>query len=89
MWLQEQPNGYVTWSTNVSVYGDKDGVLQLLLDKVVQQCCLEGEDWQILRRVSPTQSHQSKGAAKTAVSTVRSLARTFLAVIKDKIASSM
>ena len=66
-------------------HGDKEGVLQLLLDKVAKECRPEGQDWQILRQVSPTQSHQSNGAAEKAVSTVRGLAGTNLAVIKDKI----
>ena len=46
-----------------------------------------GQGWQILRQVSPTQSHQSNGAAEKAVSTVRGLLGTYLAVIKDKIPS--
>ena len=57
------------------------------LDKVARECPLDGQDWQILRQVSPTQSHQSNGAAEKAVSTVRRLARTYLAVLKDKIPS--
>ena len=68
-------------------HGDKEGVLQLLLDTVARECRPEGEDWQILQQVSPTQSHQSNGAAEKAVSTVRGLARTYLAVLKDKIPS--
>ena len=59
----------------------------MLLDKVAKECRLEGQGWQILRQVSPTQIHQSNGAAEKAVSTVRGLATTFLAVIKDKIQS--
>ena len=39
----------------------------------------------VVRQVSPTQSHQSNGAAEKAISTVRGLARTYLAAIKDKI----
>ena len=69
------------------LHGDKEGVLQLLLDKVAKECRPEGQDWQILRQVSPTQSHQSNGAAEKAVSTVRGLTGTHLAVIKDKIPS--
>ena len=34
--------------------------------------------------MSPTQTHQSNGAVEKAVSTVRGLARTNLAVLKDK-----
>ena len=49
-----------------------------------KKCRSEGQDWRILRQVSPTQSHQSNGAEK-AVSTVRGLARTYLAFLKDKI----
>ena len=45
------------------LHGDTEGVLQLLLDKVARKCRPEGQDWQILRQVSPTQSHQSNGAA--------------------------
>ena len=52
-----------------------------------KECRPEGEDWQIPRPVSPTQSHQSDGAAEKAVSTVRGLARTYLSVIKGKIQS--
>ena len=59
----------------------------MLLDKVAKGCRPEGHDWQILRQVSPTQSHQSNGAAEKAVSKVRGLAGTCLAVIKDKIPS--
>ena len=68
------------------LHGDK-GVIQLLLDKVAKECRPEGQDWQILRQVSPTQGHPSNGAAEKAVSTARGLARTCLAGIKDKIPS--
>ena len=40
------------------LHGDEEGVLQLLLDRVAKECRLEGQDWQILRQASPTQSHQ-------------------------------
>ena len=33
----------------------KEGVLQLLLEKVAKVCRPEGQDWQFLRQVSPTQ----------------------------------
>ena len=66
------------------LHGHTERVLQLLLDKVAKEYRPEGQDWQILRQVSPTQSHQSNGAAEKAVSTVRGLARTYLAVLKDK-----
>ena len=66
------------------LHGDKEGVLQLLLDKVAKECRPEGEDWHILRQVSPTQSHQINGAAEKAVSAVRGLAGTYLAVLKGK-----
>ena len=59
----------------------------MLLDKVQKNVVLRDKDWQILRQVSPTQSHQSNGAAEKAVSTVRGLARTYLAVLKDRIPS--
>ena len=57
------------------------------LDKVARECRPGRQDWQILQQVSPTQSNQSNGAAEKAVSTVRGLARTYLAVLKDKIPS--
>ena len=72
---------------NAFVYIEEERVLQLLLDKVAKECRPEGQDWQILRQLSPTQSHQSNGAAEKAVSTVRGLARTYLGVFKDKISS--
>ena len=53
--------------------GDK-GVFLLLLDKGAKECRPEGQDKQVERQVSPTQSHQSNGAAEKAVSTVRGLA---------------
>ena len=56
----------------------------MLEDKVAKKCRPAGQDWQILREVSPTQSHQSNIVAENAVSTVRGLARTYLAVLKDK-----
>ena len=68
------------------LHGDKEGVLQLLLVKVAKECRLKNKT-DILRQVSPTQSHQSNGAAEKAVSAVRGLARTYLTVIRDKIAS--
>ena len=68
-------------------HGDKEGVLQLPLDKMEKECRPEGQDWQILTHVSPTHSHQSNGAAEKAVSTLRGLPRTYLAVLKDKIPS--
>ena len=52
------------------LHGDKEGVLQLQLDKVAKECRPDGQDWQILRQVSPTQRHQSNGAAEKADSTV-------------------
>ena len=58
MLSQQQPSGYVTWCMNAFVYMEtKQSALQLLLDKVAKECRPEGQDWQILRQVSPTQSH--------------------------------
>ena len=34
------------------LHGNKEGLLQLLLDKVAKECRPEGQDWQILRQVS-------------------------------------
>ena len=65
----------------------KNGVPQLLLDEVAKECRLEEQDWQILRQLSPTQTHPSNGAAEKAVSTVRGRARSYLAVLKDKFPS--
>ena len=70
----------------VCLHGDK-GVLHLLLGKVAKECRPEGQDWLILRQVSPAQGHQSSGAAEKAISTVHGLARTYLAVINTKIPS--
>ena len=53
-------------------HGDREGVLQLLLHKVAKECRPEGQDWQILRQVSPQR--------KPSVSTVRGLARTYLSL---------
>ena len=87
-WCQTPRRWTCLTDTNVScLHGDKEGVLHLLLDKVARECRPEGQGWQILRQVSPTQSHQSSGAAEKATSTVRGLARTYLAVFKTKIPS--
>ena len=51
------------------LHGDT-GVHQLLLDEVAKECRPEGQGWQILRQVSPTQGHQSNGAAEKAISAV-------------------
>ena len=71
-------------SKNSCPHGDREGVVQLLLDK---ECRPEGQDWQILRQVSPTQSHQGNGAAEKAVSIVRALDKTKLADIEDQVLS--
>ena len=84
----QQPNGCVTWGMNAFVYMEtKKEFFNCYWTKMAKECRIEGQDWQILRQVSPTQSHQSDGAAEKAVSTVRGLARTYLAVLKDKIPS--
>ena len=87
MLLRQQPNVCATLGMNAFVYTETiEGVLQLLLlDNVARECRPEGQDWQIPRQVSPTQSHQSNGAAEKAVSTGRGLAITYLAVLKIKI----
>ena len=60
------------------VAGDNHGVFQWLLGKLAKECRPdERQDLKILRQVSPTQNHQSNGAAEKAVSTIRGLARTY------------
>ena len=76
MLLRQQPSGCVTWGINF-----------FWSTRRQRRSRPEGHDWQILRQVSPTQSHQSNGAAEKAVSTVRGLAGTYLAVPKEKIPS--
>ena len=88
MWLRQQPSGVRDLVyERFCLHGDKEGVLQLLLDKVAGECRPDGQDWKIRRHVSQIQSHQSNGAAEKAVSTVRGLATTYLAVLKDKFPS--
>ena len=65
------------------LHGDEEGVLQLLLDKVAKIMVLKDKTG----RFCATQSHQRNGAAEEAVSTVRGLSTTYLAVLKDKIPS--
>ena len=69
------------------VHGDKESVLQLPTGNVAKECRLEEQDWQILRQVSPTQSHQSNGDAENAISAMRGLAHTYQALINDIIES--
>ena len=59
-WLLEEPSGCVTWSMNAFVYTKTEEMLQLLLDKVAKECRPEGQEWQTLRKVSPTQSHSQQ-----------------------------
>ena len=70
------------------LHGDKKEFYNCYWTRWQTNVVPEGQDRQILRQVSPTHSHQSDGAAEKAVSTVRGLARTYLAMIKDKIPSS-
>ena len=48
------------------LHEDKEGVLQLLLDKVARECRPEGRDWQILRQMSPTEPSEqwSRGESR-------------------------
>ena len=85
MWWLEQTNGCVGYE-RLCLHGDKK-VFQLLLDEVAKECRPEGRSWQIKRQVSPTQSHKSSGVAEKAISSLRGLARTYLAVIKERIPS--
>ena len=62
---------------------DIEGVLHLLLDKVAKDSRPVEHGGQIIRQVSPTQSQQSNFSAEKAISTLRGLARTYLAVLKD------
>ena len=87
MWLQEAKCVRDLRYERICLHGDQDGVFKLLLDHVAKDCRPEGRDWQIRRQVSPTQRYQLKGAAERAFSTVRGLARQYLAVLKDNIAS--
>ena len=87
LWWQ-QPNGCVTWGTNALSTWRQRRSSSIATGQGGKKCRPEGQDWQILRQVSPTQSHQSNGAAEKAVSAVRGLARTYLAVLKGKIPSS-
>ena len=77
-WLRDL--GY----TRFVLHGDKERVLQKLLDHVAKQCVPPNAQWQVLRQASPTQSHQSSGAAEKAIQTMRGLARTYLGTLKEK-----
>ena len=68
------------------LHGDKEGVLQFLLGKEAKNVILKDKTGKFCGKCH-RQSHQSNGGAEKAVSTVRGLARTYLAVIKDKIQS--
>ena len=52
----------------------------MLLDKVAKR-------WRTSTTMVTDKSHLSNGAAEKAISTVRGLARTYFAVLKDNIAS--
>ena len=61
--------GTATWVRDLlyerfSLHGDNQGVFHFLLDNVAKECRLEGQDWQNLREMSPTQCHQSNGAVE-------------------------
>ena len=80
---QQHPSG-VTWGMNAFVLMGDKRVLHLLLETVAKECRPDRQDWQILRQVSSTQSHENNGAAKKVVSTVRGLAKTCLEMIKQR-----
>ena len=70
MWMQEQLN-VRDWSTNACVYTEITKEFFICYrTEVANTCRLEGQDWQILQQVSPTQIHESSGAAEKAVSSV-------------------
>ena len=64
--------GCVTWCMNAFVHMDTKEFYKWYWTEW-KKFRPEGQHWQILRQVSPTQSHQSNGAAKNAVFTVRGL----------------
>ena len=81
MLVRQQPNGCVTWDMNAFVCMEtQKEFFSCYWTKWQKNCRSEGQDWKILQQVSPTQSHQTSGAAEKAVSTVRGQARTCLAV---------
>ena len=81
--------GTAKWVRDVAcerfrLHGDKDEFFRCWRTKWRRNVVPQDKTGKFLRQVSPTQSHQSNGAAEKAVSTVRGLARTNLAVLKDK-----
>ena len=87
-WLLEPPYVCVISGTNASVHTEtKKEFFSCCWTKLQNNAVLLGQDWKILRQVSPTQSHQSSGSRRRPVSTVRGLASTYLAVITNKISS--
>ena len=72
-WLLEQPHGRVIWVTDASVHTETKEFFSKYFTKLPKNVV---QGWQDLRRVSPTQSHQSNGAAEKAIPTMRGLART-------------
>ena len=85
----EQPRGCVTWGMNAFVCTlSKEGVLQLLLDKVAKRMSfLKDKTGKIYDRCHRHRAAGANGVAEKAVPTVRGFGRTSLAVLKDKIPS--
>ena len=69
------------------LHRDKEGVLQLNAGQSGTRMSSSRTRLENSTTVSPTQTHQSNGTVEKAVSAVRGLARTYLAVLKDKIPS--
>ena len=63
MLLPQQQSRYVTWSMTAFVYMETKEFFSCCWTKSKERRA-EGQDWQILRQLSPTQSHQSNGAAE-------------------------
>ena len=86
--LPEQPSGCVTWCMNAfCIHGDKAGVLQLLLDRVTKEVRPEGQDGRFYDKCHRHRAIRAMEPRRKAVSTVRGLARKYLAVLKDHIPS--
>ena len=81
-------NVCVIWCTNASVHTEtKKEFFSCYWTKLQNNAVLLGQDWKILRQVSPTQSHQSSGSRRRPVSTVRGLASHILDSQQNKISS--
>ena len=85
---REQPSGCVTWrrgNERSCLHGDKEGVLQLVLDSAATECRPLGQDWQSsTTSVTDTEKSEQRSRGDGFLRSARSCFAHSLAVLKEQ-----